>query len=109
MGKPNFSEDFKRDAVHQITVRWYAVREVSERLGVSTYLHYIYGCLSLCKIFADLLRRQVPGCKHLSGVTGMVRPNGNSAWCVSTNGRPQEANIEARFLTYRSLPAGSFL
>jgi len=21
MGKPNFSEDFKRDAVHQITVR----------------------------------------------------------------------------------------
>ncbi len=23
MGKPNFSEDFKRDAVHQITVRGY--------------------------------------------------------------------------------------
>ena len=35
MGKPNFSEDFKRDAVHHITVRGYAVREVSERLGVS--------------------------------------------------------------------------
>ena len=33
MGKPNFSEDFKRDAVHQITVRGYPVREVSERLG----------------------------------------------------------------------------
>ena len=40
MGKPNFSEDFKRDAVHQITVRGYAVREVSERLGVSTYSLY---------------------------------------------------------------------
>ena len=40
MGKPNFSEDFKRDAVHHITVRGYAVREVSERLGVSTYSLY---------------------------------------------------------------------
>ena len=40
MGKPNFSEDFKRDAVHQITVQGYAVREVSERLGVSTYSLY---------------------------------------------------------------------
>ena len=40
MGKPNFSEDFKRDAVHQITVRGYPVREVSERLGVSTYSLY---------------------------------------------------------------------
>ncbi len=40
MGKPNFSEDFKRDAVHQITERGYPVREVSERLGVSTYSLY---------------------------------------------------------------------
>ncbi len=32
MGTPKFSEDFKRDAVHQISVRGYAVREVSERL-----------------------------------------------------------------------------
>ncbi len=40
MGKPNFSEDFKRDAVHQIAVRGYAVREVSERLGVSNYSLY---------------------------------------------------------------------
>ena len=37
MGKPSFDEDFKRDAVHQITERGYAVREVSEPLGVSTY------------------------------------------------------------------------
>ncbi len=35
MGKPKFSGDFKRDAVHQISVRGYPVREVSERLGVT--------------------------------------------------------------------------
>lgn len=40
MGKPNFSEDFKRDAMHQISVRGYPVREVSQRLGVSTYSLY---------------------------------------------------------------------
>ena len=40
MGNPNFSEDFKRDAVYQIAVRRYAVREVSERLGVSTHSLY---------------------------------------------------------------------
>ena len=40
MGKPNFSDAFKRDAVHQIPVRGYAVREVSQRLGVSTHLLY---------------------------------------------------------------------
>ena len=40
MGTGNYSDDFKRDAVHQITVRGYAVREVSQRLGVSTYSLY---------------------------------------------------------------------
>ena len=37
MGKAKFSDDFKRDAVHQITVRGYPVAEVSKRLGVSTH------------------------------------------------------------------------
>lgn len=32
MGKLNFSEDFKHDTAHQITVRGYPVREASERL-----------------------------------------------------------------------------
>ncbi|UWP91538.1 transposase [Aliiroseovarius crassostreae] len=32
--------EFKRDAVHQITVRGYPVREVSRRLGVSTHSLY---------------------------------------------------------------------
>lgn len=46
---------------------------------------YIYECLSRCKIFADLIRRQVPGCKHLSGVTGR--------WCAQMGiprGEPQQ-------------------
>lgn len=55
MGKPNFSEDFKRDAVHQITVRGYPVREVSvsefgnskdEKLEFSTY-----GCSKTSRTF----------------------------------------------------------
>lgn len=40
MGNPKFSEDFNRDALHQISVRGYPVREVLERLGVSTYSLY---------------------------------------------------------------------
>jgi transposase-like protein len=40
MGKANFSDDFKRDAVAQITERGCPVAEVSERLGVSTYSLY---------------------------------------------------------------------
>lgn len=35
MGTSHYSEEFKRDAMHQITVRRYPVREVSRRLGVS--------------------------------------------------------------------------
>ena len=40
MGNARFSEDFKRDSVHQITVRGYPVKEVSQRLGVSTHSLY---------------------------------------------------------------------
>ena len=42
MGKADFSEDFKRNTEHQITVRGYALREVSARLGVSTYSLYTW-------------------------------------------------------------------
>ncbi len=41
MGRGNFSDDFKRDAVAQITERGYPVAEVSQRLGVSQ--HSLYG------------------------------------------------------------------
>ena len=47
-----------------------AASDVCREHGISSATFYIYGCLSHCKIFADLIRRQVPGCKHLSGVTG---------------------------------------
>jgi transposase len=40
MGKANFSEEFKRDAVAQITERGYPVAEVSQRLGVSQHSLY---------------------------------------------------------------------
>lgn len=42
MGNARFSEDFKQDAVQQITVRGYPVAEVSKRLGVSTYSLYAW-------------------------------------------------------------------
>jgi len=42
MSKANFSDDFKRDAVRQITERGYPVKEVSERLGVSTHSLYAW-------------------------------------------------------------------
>lgn len=48
MGTSNYSDDFKRDAVHQITVRGYPVREVSRRLGVSTHSLYKW-----VKLFAE--------------------------------------------------------
>ena len=42
MGKANFSDDFKRDAVAQITERGYPVAEVSKRLGVSQHSLYAW-------------------------------------------------------------------
>jgi len=40
MRKSNFSDEFKRDAVRQITERGYPVAEVSQRLGVSRHSLY---------------------------------------------------------------------
>lgn len=42
MGTGNFSDDFKRDAVAQITERGYPVAEVSKRLGVSQHSLYTW-------------------------------------------------------------------
>ncbi len=42
MAKANFSDDFKRDAVAQITERGYPVPEVSARLGVSQHSLYAW-------------------------------------------------------------------
>ena len=42
MGKVNFTEDFRRDAVAQISERGYPVAEVSKRLGVSQHSLYAW-------------------------------------------------------------------
>ncbi len=40
MGNARFSDEFKRDAVRQMTERGYPVAEVSQRLGVSPHSLY---------------------------------------------------------------------
>jgi len=40
MGKPRFTEEFKIDAIKQITERGYSVSDVSRRLGVSAHSLY---------------------------------------------------------------------
>lgn len=42
MGTGNFTDDFKRDAVAQITERGYPAKEVSAWLGVSTHSLYAW-------------------------------------------------------------------
>ena len=42
MSKPRFTPEFKQEAVKQVTQRGYSVKEVSERLGVSTHSLYIW-------------------------------------------------------------------
>jgi transposase len=42
MSKVRFNDDFKRDAVAQITERGYPVAEVSQRLGVSQHSLYAW-------------------------------------------------------------------
>lgn len=42
MCKASFSEEFKRDAVAQITERGYLAAEVSQRLGVSQHSLYAW-------------------------------------------------------------------
>lgn len=42
MGKGSFSDEFKRDAVAQITERDYPVAEASQRLGVSARSLYAW-------------------------------------------------------------------
>jgi transposase len=47
MGNARFSDEFKRDAVRQMTERGYPVAEVSQRLGVSQHSLYEW-----CKKFS---------------------------------------------------------
>lgn len=54
MGTSNYSDAFKGDAVQQIPVRGYPVREVARRLGVSS--HSLYKWL---KLFAEPVAKSV--------------------------------------------------
>ena len=42
MGKFNFTDEFKREAVAQIVERGYSTADVSQRLGVSTHSLYAW-------------------------------------------------------------------
>jgi transposase len=42
MGRGSFSDDFKRDAVLQVTERGHSVAEVAQRLGVSQHSLYAW-------------------------------------------------------------------
>ena len=42
MSNRRFTEEFKSEAVKQVTGRGYKVREVSERLGISTKSMYVW-------------------------------------------------------------------
>jgi transposase-like protein len=80
MGQGNFTEDFKLDAIKQITERGHSVADVSKRLGVSTHSLYSwrkrYAALTsdtddrstlYALLFAKLiefLRRDCPSHRH---------------------------------------------
>ena len=73
MGKANFSDEFKRDAVAQITERGYPVAEVSKRLGVSPHSLYAwkkkFGSASgwLQAPAGKLWRQATHGCRQHAG------------------------------------------
>ena len=69
MGKSNYNEDFKRDAVHQILVRGYPVREVSQRLGIST--HSLYKWMKMTG--SSMLRRQTRSGSLTSPTSKLMR------------------------------------
>jgi hypothetical protein len=48
MGKGNFTEDFKLDAIKQITELGHSVADVSKRLGVSSHFVVKFMSMDLC-------------------------------------------------------------
>ena len=55
MGTGNFTDEFKRDVVAQITERGYPAKEVSKRLGVSTHSLYAWKRKWICRGLVPLL------------------------------------------------------
>jgi len=56
MGKSNFTDEFKIDAVKQITERGYSVSDVSRRLGVST--HSLYSWIKRYNVSAKSMAQE---------------------------------------------------
>ena len=72
--KPNFSEEFKRDAVAQITERGYPVAEVSERLGVSQHSLYAWK-RQLAKVSGLCATREgTPACAGIRSSARQLAP-----------------------------------
>jgi len=90
MGKPNFSDEFKRDAVVQITERGYPVAEVSQRLGVSPHSLYAWKKQVATVTSGDAnkdaeirqLKRGAPRSPFVSRGIDIVRPSHRS-WVAS--------------------------
>ena len=88
MGKPNFSDEFKRDAVAQITERGYPAAEVSERLGVSQHSLYAWKRQLAKVVSGDVgkdaeirqLKRELARLTRLAGIKAQIgykrRPGG---------------------------------
>jgi len=52
MSNRRFTEEFKSEAVKQVTGRGYKVREVSERLGISTKSMYVFQFAAITRILS---------------------------------------------------------
>ncbi len=66
MGQSRFTEDFKTDAIKQITERGHSVADVSQRLGFSTHSFYAW------------IKRHVasPSAQHVLKIVKQQNPDG---------------------------------
>lgn len=65
MVKGNFTEEFKLDAIKQITERGYSVADVSKRLGVSTHSLYAWMKRYAARRVTTAKDNQVPEIRRL--------------------------------------------
>ena len=93
--------------------------DVCREHGISEATFYIYGCLSRCRLSLELNCRRIPGCRHLSGVTGLRRaqmgiPRGEPQQMVGLNGHyksqvPHTPECAGRFIFLVVLQSSSLL
>jgi|GEM_PF-5955276 len=72
MGKGNFTEELKLDAIKQITERDYSVADVSKRLGLGTHSLYAWMPGPRISVFfmADMSWQAAHNGASVSGITG---------------------------------------